>query len=195
MKIIISLSFIIISFYGNAQSAFSLKEAIQYGLTNNLDIKNSSVDMEIAEKKIWETTSIGLPQISGSAQFKNFIDIPTTVVPAIMFNPNAGENEMMGLKFGTDYNLTGTLQVSQLIFSGNYLVGLQASKTYSNISKQVKEKKELDVKESITSAYYTVIVLKANKDVLDSTMKTIEKLYEQTKILVDEKVIESTNAW
>lgn len=194
MKIIISLSFIIISFYGNAQSAFSLKEAIQYGLTNNLDIKNSSVDMEIAEKKIWETTSIGLPQISGSAQFKNFIDIPTTVVPAIMFNPNAGENEMMGLKFGTDYNLTGTLQVSQLIFSGNYLVGLQASKTYSNISKQVKEKKELDVKESITSAYYTVIVLKANKDVLDSTMKTIEKLYEQTKILVDEKVIESTNA-
>jgi len=194
MRIIITIMLFFFLWQGNAQNSFTLKEAITYGISNSPEMKNADLDLEIAEKKVWETTAMGLPQISASADFKNFIDIPTTVVPANMFNPMAPEGEMSGLKFGTEYNLTGSLQVSQLIFSGNYLVGLQASRTYTSISQQFKEKKEISVKESITSAYYTVMVLKANSAVLDSTILTVEELYAHAKILVEEKVTEPNSA-
>lgn len=194
MKVLIAILLSFSIFIGRAQKSFTLKEAMQYGISNNAEIKNAGLDLEIAEKKVWETTTAGLPQISANADFKNFLDIPTTVVPASAFNPMAPEGEMTGLRFGTNYNLTGSLQLSQLIFSGNYLVGLQASKTYTSISQQLKEKKEISVKESIASAYYTVLVLQANSSVLDSTLLTVEDLFNQTKILVDEKVAESTNA-
>jgi len=194
MRIIITIMLFFFLWQGNAQNSFTLKEAITYGISNSPEMKNADLDLEIAEKKVWETTAMGLPQISASADFKNFIDIPTTVVPANMFNPMAPEGEMSGLKFGTEYNLTGSLQVSQLIFSGNYLVGLQASRTYTSISQQFKEKQEISVKESITSAYYTVMVLKANSAVLDSTILTVEELYAHAKILVEEKVTEPNSA-
>ncbi len=194
MKRIIITALLFGSFTSFGQDSFSLKQAQEYAILNNGNSKNAKLDLEIAEKKVWETTAIGLPQISGKVDFQNFIDIPTTVVPANTFNPMAPADEVMEMQFGTDYNVNATLQVSQLIFSGNYLVGLQASKAYTNTSKQLVEKSELETKAAVTEAYYTVLVLEENKRIMDSTLTSTEQIFEDTKILVEEKVVESTNA-
>ncbi len=41
---------------------FSLKEAKEYALKNSPILLNSSRDVEIAKKMIWENTATGLPQ-------------------------------------------------------------------------------------------------------------------------------------
>ncbi len=177
-----------------SQQSFTLKQAQDYALEHNQEVLNADLDLQIAEKKVWETTASGLPQISAKGELQNFIDIPTTVLPANAFNPLAPADELVGVKFGTDYNVTGTLQVSQLLFSGNYLVGLQAAKTYTSLSKQMKDKSEQDVKSSVANAYYTVLVLQENVVTLDSTLIKMKELLNTTQILVDNKVMESTNA-
>ena len=96
------------------------------------------------------------------------------------------------MKFGTDFNLNGTLQVSQLIFSGNYLVGLQASRTYKDISIQMVEKSELDIKAAVSEAYFTVVVLQANLEAMDSSLVNVKRIHEDTQILINEKVLEPT---
>lgn len=177
-----------------SQQSFTLKQAQDYALEHNQEVLNADLDLQIAEKKVWETTASGLPQISAKGELQNFIDIPTTVLPANAFNPLAPADELVGVKFGTDYNVTGTVQVSQLLFSGNYLVGLQAAKTYTSLSKQMKDKSEQDVKSSVANAYYTVLVLQENVVTLDSTLLKMKDLLNTTQILVDNKVMESTNA-
>ncbi|MCT4581574.1 MAG: TolC family protein [Flavobacteriales bacterium] len=177
-----------------SQQSFTLKQAQDYALEHNQEVLNADLDLQIAEKKVWETTASGLPQISAKGELQNFIDIPTTVLPANAFNPMAPADELVGVKFGTDYNVTGTLQVSQLLFSGNYLVGLQAAKTYTSLSKQMKDKSEQEVKSSVANAYYTVLVLQENVVTLDSTLLKMKELLKTTQILVDNKVMESTNA-
>ncbi len=190
--LLIFIPLLINTVYG--QKSYTLAEAKKYALEHSEDVKNAKLDLQIAEKKIWETTANGLPQVSAKLDFQNFIDIPTTVIPASTFNPMAPAGEVSELKMGTEYNVNGSLQVSQLLFSGNYLVGLQASKAYSNTSKQMVEKQEIEVQHLVAEAYYTVLLLKKNKSTLDSTLLNIEKLYSDTKILVDEKVIEATSA-
>jgi len=64
------------------------------------------------------------------------LEIPTTVVPANMFNPNASADEFSELQFGTEFNSTSTLSASQLIFDGSYIVGLKASSIYKSLSVQ-----------------------------------------------------------
>lgn len=159
--------------------AYSLKQAQDYAMQNSYDIRNAQVDLAIAEKKVKETTAIGLPQISAAGQFQNFIDIPTTVLPANAFNPAAPEGEMIGVQFGTDYNITGSISANQLIFSGSYIVGLQAAKTYKNVSRQMIDKAEIDVKASVTQAYYTVLVADENVAVLKATYDNTQKLYDE----------------
>jgi outer membrane protein len=172
------------------QESYSLKQAKDFAIQNSTQVKNSLLDVEIAQQKIKETTATGLPQVSGSVAFQNFLDVPTSLIPASSFDPAAPADLLIPVKFGTDFNLNGTLQVSQLIFSGNYLVGLQASRTYKDISIQMVEKSEIEIKAAVSEAYFTVVVLEANLESMDSSLSKIKQIHEDTQILINEKVLE-----
>src|ERR1019366_1108672 len=66
--------------------AYSLKQAVDYALDNNHDVKNAKLDMEKAKAFNWEILTQGLPQVSGSVDYSHYFKIPQ--VPAIsnMFN-------------------------------------------------------------------------------------------------------------
>ena len=172
----------------------ALKQAKDYAIQNNIQVKNSLLDVEIAQQKIKETTATGLPKIAGSVAFQNFLDVPTSLIPASSFDPAAPSDLLIPVKFGTDFNLNGTLQVSQLIFSGNYLVGLQASRTYKDISIQMVEKSEIDIKAAVSDAYFTVAVLQANLEAIDSSLVKVKRIHEDTQLLINEKVLEPNSA-
>lgn len=177
-----------------SQEVVTLEQAQAFAIAHNYEIQNAQVDELIMKKKVWEITAQGLPQVSASGQFQYFLDIPTTLVPAQTFNPSAPAGTFIGLKFGTDYNLNGTVQVSQLVFSGNYLVGLQAAKASTNLYGMLTDKKEIDVKADVAETFYTVLVLKENKKILDSTLATVQEMLDLTKKLVAEEVMVRSNA-
>lgn len=192
-KIIIALA-LLNGYSSIGQESYSLKQAKEHAVQNSTQVKNSLLDVEIAQQKIKETTATGLPQITGSVAFQNFLDVPTSLIPASSFDPTAPPSLLIPVKFGTDFNLNGTLQVSQLIFSGNYLVGLQASRTYKDISMQMVEKSEIEIKAAVSEAYFTVVVLQANLEAMDSSLIMIKRIQEDTKILINEKVLEPTSS-
>ncbi len=163
--------------------AYSLKDAQEYALKNSYAVKNAQADVKIAEKKIFETTTIGLPQVKGEINFQNFIDIPTQVLPANAFNPMADPKELVPLRFGTDYNTNAGLTASQLIFDGSYIVALQASRSYAMVSKLSLSKTENDVKEAVAQAYYTVIVAEENKKVLQQSLDNMNKILKETEAI------------
>lgn len=178
---------------GLSQDKFSLEEAIEYAVKNHSDIKNANLEMESALQKIKETRAIGLPQISAEAQFQNFIDIPTTVVPASTFNPMAAPGEVAELKFGTEFNTNASISASQILFSGSYIVGLQTSQTYKAVSEFNKIKTELDIKENVLKSYYGVLAAKKTVDALTEIAGTSQKIYDDTKAMFDEGLIEEDN--
>lgn len=192
-KIVLTTLFLGITAVYFGQSSFSLEEAMAYGVKNHSDIKNANLEMESALQKIKETRAIGLPQINGEAQFQNFIDIPTTLVPAITFNPMAAPGEFAELQFGTNFNTNASLSASQLLFSGSYLVGLKTSKTFKAVSEFNKIKTELDIKENVMKAYYGVLAADKTVKALTEIDATSQKIYNQTKALFDQGLIEEDN--
>jgi outer membrane protein TolC len=77
----------------------------------------------------------------------------------------------LGVKDNTTFNLT----VSQLIFSGEYLVGLQASRVYKELSEQNLVVSELKTKESVASSYYVVLVIDENIAILKESRNLVAK--------------------
>ena len=130
-KGIISIAFCLItSYFTQAQNAFSIKQAQEHALNNNYDIKNAQLDVEHASKKMQETLSVGLPQINADIEWQNFIEVPTTLVPASQFNPEAPDNIYTEMQFGIPHSTNASITASQLIFNGSYLVGLKAAKYF-----------------------------------------------------------------
>lgn len=136
--------------------SLSLEEAISYALEHNRNAKNASRDIEAAEKQQWETIAIGLPQINAGISYQNNIKQQVSLIPAEFFGGNLGEFEEV--IFGTKQNAQGFASLNQLIFNGSYIVGLQASRVFLEISKFAKEKTDLEVRQAVIKTYGNVLV-------------------------------------
>ncbi len=182
----------------------SLDEAIVYGLENNRTVQNAALEIEAAKKRKWETTTMGLPQISASIGYQNWIKQQVSLLPAAVFDPynqirdlgeyynvtpnpsnpvpNAPEG-FLPLRFGTKQNVSATATLNQLLFDGSYLVGLQSAKVYLEISENAKQKTNLEVRKGIINAYSNVLFAEENVKILANNKKNLEKnLLEIQKI-------------
>lgn len=157
---------------------FSLKQAIEHAIQNNYTAINANRDIEAAKKKKWETTTIGLPQLNANVNYQNNIEIQKSVVPAEFFGGNPGE--FTEVAFGTRHNMVANATLSQLIFDGSYLVGLQSAKVYLQISQNAKEKTDLEIREIVINAYGNVLLARESVKVLENNKKTLEKVVFDT---------------
>lgn len=189
----ICLSTVVTLTLAQETQSFSLQQAQSYALENNYDKLNAESDLVIAKKKVWETTGIGLPQVNFEAKLQNFIDLPTSLIPANAFDPNAPAGEFAELKFGTNYNNSATISANQLLFDGSYLVGLKAARVYKEFSEKNISKTEIQVKEDVAQAYYLVLVAEENKRILEEVATTTEKLLNETTKIYEEGFVEEQN--
>jgi len=88
---------------------------------------------------------------------------------------------------------TATLQVSQLIFSGQYLVGVQTAKLAQKISEQSLESSELNIKESVISSYYLVLITRESLDILEQNLENLQETLEQTRQMYKAGMAEQTD--
>ena len=174
----------------NDQGSFTLPQAIDFALKNGYSVKNAATDIEIAKKKVAEIRGIGIPQLKTEASFQDFVEVPVSIISANAFNPLAPPGTYLRIPFGVKYNASIGYTASWLAFSGEYIVGLQASKTYVDISKANLRKSEIEVKESVTKAYNLVLILKENKRILSENITSLEQSIEQTSAYNKEGFVE-----
>lgn len=163
--------------------AFSLKEAIDHAIQHNYSAINANRDVEAAKKKKWETTTMGLPQISGSVNYQDNFKLQKSLIPAEFFGGQPGE--FIPVTFGTKHNMNAALTLSQLIFDGSYLVGLQSAKTYLKISENAKVKTNQELREIVTTSYgnvlladESIVIFERNKAALEKTLNDTREIYK-----------------
>lgn len=211
-KIVLLIFVLVIQISTNAQqkesASFSLQQAQEYAVKNSYSVKNALVDLEIARKTIWETTAVGLPQINGSVSYQNMPDVPTMLLPDFLTPAIVGVNqELFGLEptqpipeqasfpvqFGTKHNADWGVTASQLIFSGEYLVGLQASRIFYQLSEKALLKTQNDIRESVTKSYYLVLVAEENVKILKELADNAANIRKEMEAMLEVGFIEDTD--
>ena len=204
------------------RQTFTIAEAQQYAKENSPVLKNANLDLKIAEKKVWETTAMGLPHISGKVSGSYMIEMSPTIEQFSDFGSlfsdlykndyllaagtgntavlqiidsiqkaNAGADEISDFdrKWGANFDLT----VSQLVFSGAYLVGLQTTKAFKGMSQLAITKSAKDLDESVSNAYYLVLVMQENKKIMDEMYVQIKKTVTEMEAMYTSGFIEETS--
>tara|TARA_R110000868_G_scaffold3024_12_gene20378 strand:+ start:7851 stop:9158 length:1308 start_codon:yes stop_codon:yes gene_type:complete len=161
--------------------SFSLQQAINYAMEHNRTAKNAASDIEAAEKQKWETTATGLPQISASIDYSKWLQQQLALIPAEFLGGASGE--FVEVPFGTKQSVNATVILNQKIFDGSYLVGLQSAKVFLEISRNAKEKTDLEIRKAVINAYGNVLLAEESVLILERNKAVLEKnLYELTKI-------------
>lgn len=174
---------------GEQLTSFNLDQAIAYAMKHSYVIHSTKQDIAIAQKKVWETISTGLPQISGSANYNWFLNLPVSLIPGEFFGGDPGT--YIPVKFGQDFNSDFGLSVNQLIFDGSYIVGVGSAQLYLDLAKQANEKTEIDIREAVTQAYYMVLISERYQEVMQENLANTERLYNETKIYFENGLRES----
>ncbi|HEY9184573.1 MAG TPA: TolC family protein [Salegentibacter sp.] len=159
--------------------SFSLEEAIRFGLENNYSSINAQKDIDIAIKQKWEIIAQGLPQLSATTDYQNYLKQPVTLIPAEISGGEPGT--YVPVVFGTKHNLNATATWNQLIFDGSYIVGVQSAKTLLQISKNAKTKTNHEVKKAIINAYGNVLLAEESVAILQKNLENVQKNYNETK--------------
>lgn len=173
---------------GNAQDTLriSLQEARRIAIENNTLVRNSALDMEIARKKIWETTAIGLPHIDTKSVY-SYLPVVPSLPPGTM-GPGTPAIEL-----GVKNNITFDLSASQLIFNGSYLVGLKAMKTLYQQTDENNEKVLLDVNESVINTYYLILVAESSLANLRKNLENVQKTAFEISEMNKQGFVEKTD--
>jgi outer membrane protein len=171
---------------------FNLDECINYAYSHQTSMLNAALDQKIAVAKVKETIGIGLPQINGSADLKDFLKVPTSLIPAQFFGGKPGEYQ--SVQFGVKYNSSFGLTANQLIFNGSYLVGLQASKTYKELSQRAYSRSKIETNVAVTKAFYMVLVNGKQIELLDANIAQLQDQLKQTKALYKNGFAEKIDA-
>ena len=159
---------------------FSLQEAIDYAQSHQSSILNASIDEEIAKNTVKRTIGIGLPQLNGNVNFQDFLKIPTNLLPGEIFGKPGTQ---IPAQFGVQYQSSFGLELNQLLFDGSYLVGLQATKTYKELSNKNLKRSRIETAVGVTKAYYSVLVSNEQLSLLDANMERLKKSLNDTKAL------------
>lgn len=157
--------------------SYSLTQAIDHALQYNYSAINAGKDIEAAKKKKWETTTMGLPQLNGTVDYLNNFSYTKQGVAGNAFNPGGDPDEISTISFGTKHTMVATATLSQLIFDGSYLVGLQSSKAYLQFFENSKKKTDSEIREMVTISYGNVLLAEESIKVLQSNQTVLEKTY------------------
>lgn len=154
----------------NVQS-FTLQEAIDFALANNRSVLNAQRDVEAAKQQKWETIASGLPQLSGNIDYQNNIK---QQFPGIDFDGDGN------VDFGAKQSMTVGAVLNQKIFDGSYIVGLQSAKVFLEISKNAKQKTDLQIREAVVNAYGNVLLSEESLDIINSNITILQKNVDET---------------
>ena len=192
-KVLLTLITVIFLFNLHAQVkdssySMSLRQALDYALKNQVSIQNAELDKQIAEAKKKELLGLALPQVNASFDLKDFLEIPTSLIPAEFFNGKPGT--FIGVKFGTQYNATAGAEASQLIFDGSFFLAIKAMKSVLELADKSAVRTRIEVSSAVTKAYYNVLITEDRMKLLDANLERLKKLQSDTKALNENGFVE-----
>ncbi len=196
--------------YGYAQDnkeplKLSLAEAQSYAIENSRAMKTARIDLAIADKKIWETIAMGLPQLGLSANYQHQFVVPeisfgSYLDPYSLPNGYITNTDIINaykpsptVPLGVHDNTTFDFTLSQLIFSGEYIVGLQATKVFKEISVNSLAKTDAQTRETISGTYSLYMVLNENHRVLNESYASVEQTYNEVLKMNEQGFNEETD--
>ncbi|MBA9076391.1 TolC family protein [Rufibacter quisquiliarum] len=176
--LVLSLLLTIVASFSYAQTqpqgnVITLQQALNLATTNNISIQQAQLDEQGAEYRIKETKGSGLPQINATGQLAVYPSIPTQLLPGeIIGQPGT----YVPVKFGQKYNATGGFELSQLIFSKSYFVGLEAAATTRDLYRLRTQMSKEDVLYNVSSAYLQALQTKEQFNTIEANYNRLVQL-------------------
>ena len=165
--------FAVASTLAYSQQTITLKQAIEFALQNKADALKARLDITNADAKILEAKAGALPTLKGSTN--------------ITYNPIIQEIALGGqtFKMGQPWVAIAGVQLQQALFNQQVFIGLKAAKSTKEFYQLNANLTEEQIIERVSNAYFQVFTAQEQKNTLESSYSSTEKVRNVIKSLYD----------
>ncbi len=178
MKKFVLLSIVFfLAFQTSAQKKWTLKECVEHALENNISVKQSELDIDLADIEKKDAIGNYLPSLNGSASNTWNTGLTQDITTGI-------------LRTQTSRNSSYSVTAGVTVFNGlRNMRTLQRAKLSQLSAQYGLDKMKDDISLFVANAYLQVLTNKANLEVIKSQNQVTLEQVERTQELVDAGVL------
>jgi outer membrane protein TolC len=178
------------TFTANAQ-VWSLQQCIDTAQVYNKSLQMSRNTKAISEQKRKEAIANLIPKITAYADYKYFTDLPTQLMPAVIFGGPAGT--FKETQFGVPHNINANLQLTMPLYNPQVFGAIQTTKIATELSDLQLQKTEEQIYFDISNLYYNGQLLLRQLSFIDSNIVNTSRLLKNMQLLKEQLMAKGTD--
>jgi outer membrane protein TolC len=203
-----------VSFCQNDTITMSLDEAKAYALEHNKELLNAKEDIALSKEEYKQQKARGLPQLKGTMDYMtNFgYEVEFDFGPSGQASQpqidqsllDQGDREVLKVlqqmqqpsgpaTITMEDQMNAQARLSQLLFSGQFWVGLETAKIARELAKKQVDKTESDIKQQVSSTFYLILVSEKSLEIINKNISNLEDVLKHTKNMYKAGMLEKTD--
>lgn len=167
--------------FAQTTGTLDLATCLKMADTANLTIRNARLDVLMNGKQKDAYLAARLPKITASGDYKYNAIIPGQVVPAAFFGGTPGTYATV--QFGVPFNLSNTVQLSQILYNPQVNYGLRALDINQKVVEIQQRLTEQQVKQEVASTFFNLQAISKQLSFINGNILSMDKLIHNTEAM------------
>lgn len=165
------------------EAALTLDQAVRVALERNQELEVARLELGKSRGQVREAWSSVYPRVDLSTQYTRNVDAQLSFLPARILDPTAGEDELVGVRFGSDNVWFNQVRVEQTVFRASAFIGVGAAGRYHSLQEEVLRGATHRVATRVRIAYFDVLVAEEAVRLNEASLERVRRSFEETRAL------------
>lgn len=166
--------------YRGADVVMGIEEAARMALEGSRELAAARLAVREASELVSEAWSEAMPRVDVSASYVRNINAAVNFMPAVIFDPEAGPDDYIPVRFGADNQWMSTISVEQPLFKPA-LLAVGASSRYEALQAEAVRGQEQAVVTRVRVGYYDLLLAEARHRLTGESLARVRRSLEETR--------------
>ncbi|MBW3554583.1 MAG: TolC family protein [Gemmatimonadetes bacterium] len=161
----------------------TLRDAVARSLESNATLETARWGLEAAQAQAREAWGSIFPTANLNATYTRNLDIPSTFLPAFIFDQSAGPDELVEVQFGSENTWFAQLRADQPLFNAAAFLGVGAAGRFEALQQEVVRGEAQQVATRTRLRYYDVLLAQEQRRLTTNSVQRVEQVLAETRSL------------
>ena len=165
------------------QDVFTLEAAVRMALERNEDLLGARFALEVAQEQASEARSDLFPTIDLDASYARNLMVAENFLPAFIFDPTAGPDDLVPVRFGADNVWSTNVTFEQALFKPSVFVALGAAGRFESFQQEALRGRTQGIVTQVRVLYYSLLLAQEQARLVENSVQRVRESLHDTRAL------------
>ncbi|HSG48332.1 MAG TPA: TolC family protein [Longimicrobiales bacterium] len=161
----------------------TLEGAVLMAVERNPQLQGARFALDEANERVSEAWGNVFPTLDLSTTYTRNLSAAVSFLPAVIFDPSAGPDELIPVRFGADNLWSLSLNLEQPLFNAAAFIGVGAAGRFQALQEEVVRGQVQEVVTRVRTSYLQLLLAQEQLRLLNNSLRRVEESLSETQAL------------